>query len=198
MRTQTTSSPASGTHRIGWFGGMAMRAILLVTLLEASSAFTLRSTIVQHSPRAAQRMAPVALSQESSPFDGLKGLFGGKETSKEESKEEDTGMTLEKVAAFGIAGVLSIAVAETVFWVLSFPTSELLYFVSTGEWINLTTQEGQLKFLAFTAGWGALGGVIAQYRTVLTAAAMTPWMDANVVKPYVQPLLEKMGKSDSS
>ena len=26
------------------------------------------------------------------------------------------------------------------------------------------------------AGWGALGGVIAQYRTVLTAAAMTPYM----------------------
>ena len=25
--------------------------------------------------------------------------------------------------------------------------------------------------------WGAIGGVIAQYRTVLTAAAMTPWMD---------------------
>ena len=24
------------------------------------------------------------------------------------------------------------------------------------------------------------GGVIAQYRTVLTAAAMTPWMDRNV------------------
>ena len=74
-------------------------------------------------------------------------------------------------------GMLSIAVAETVFWVLSFPTSELLYFVSTGEWIDLLTQEGQIKFLAFTAGWGALGGAIAQYRTVLTAAAMTPWMD---------------------
>jgi hypothetical protein len=138
--------------------------------------------------------------------------------------------TLEKVASLGIAGVLSIAVAETVFWVLSFPMSEVLYFVSTGEWIDLLTQEGQLKFLAFTvnldslilctaygrlgaaahhlhylcqaarrspraascaarrphprssarcsqAGWGALGGVIAQYRTVLTAAAMTPWMD---------------------
>ena len=35
-------------------------------------------------------------------------------------------------------------------------------------------QEGQVKFLAFTAGWGALGGAIAQYRTVLTAAAITP------------------------
>ena len=112
----------------------------------------------------------------------------------DKQSKEGEGMTLEKVASFGIAGVLSIAVAETVFWVLSFPTSELLYFVSTGEWIDLWSQEGQLKFLAFTAGWGALGGAIAQYRTVLTAAAMTPWMDANVVKPYINPLLEGFGK----
>jgi hypothetical protein len=96
-----------------------------------------------------------------------------------------------EVAALGLAGVLSIAVAETVFWVLSFPCSELLYFVSTGEWIDLLTQEGQLKFLAFSAGWGAVGGVIAQYRTVLTAAAMTPWMDKNVVKPYLQPTIDR-------
>ena len=81
-----------------------------------------------------------------------------------------------------------------VFWVLSFPTSELLYYVSTGEWIDLFSQEGQIKFLAFTAGWGALGGVIAQYRTVLTAAALTPWMDRTIVQPYVQPVLDKMGK----
>ena len=108
--------------------------------------------------------------------------------------EDDGKMTLEKVASFGIAGVLSIAVAESVFWILSFPLSEALYFASTGEWIDLLSQEGQLKFLAFTAGWGALGGVIAQYRTVLTAAAMTPWMDANVVRPYVNPLLERFKK----
>merc|ERR1719217_650934 len=111
-------------------------------------------------------------------------------------ESDDEKMTLEKVASLGLAGVLSIAVAETVFWVLSFPTSELLYFAANGEWIDLLTQEGQLKFLAFTAGWGALGGIIAQYRTVLTAAAMTPWMDRVVVKPYVAPLLERFGKGD--
>mmetsp|Transcript_30231 Transcript_30231/g.50050 ORF Transcript_30231/g.50050 Transcript_30231/m.50050 type:complete len:169 (-) Transcript_30231:96-602(-) len=110
--------------------------------------------------------------------------------------DKDDKMTLEKVAELGIAGILSIAVAETVFWVLSFPTSELLYYAATGEWINLLSQEGQIKFLAFTAGWGALGGVIAQYRTVLTAAAMTPWMDRNVVQPYVIPVMEKFKRNE--
>lgn len=118
------------------------------------------------------------------------------EAPKEEEKDE--GMTLEKVASFGLAGVLSIAVCESVFWVLSFPFSEVAYFLGTGEWIDLLSQEGQLKFLAFTAGWGALGGAIAQYRTVLTAAALTPWMDREVVKPYLSPMLEKFGKGENS
>ena len=112
--------------------------------------------------------------------------------SERSERSERSGLPLTRqVAALGLAGVLSIAVAETVFWVLSFPTSELLYYLGTGEWIDIFTQEGQIKFLAFTAGWGALGGVIAQYRTVLTAAAMTPWVDANIVKPYINPLLGK-------
>jgi hypothetical protein len=109
-------------------------------------------------------------------------------------EDDDDKMTIKKIAEFGIAGIIAISVAESVFWVLSFPTSELLFYLSTGEWIDLTQQDGQVKFLAFTAGWGALGGAIAQYRTVITAAAMTPWIDKNVVKPYINPLLEKAGK----
>mmetsp|Transcript_71939 Transcript_71939/g.131742 ORF Transcript_71939/g.131742 Transcript_71939/m.131742 type:complete len:293 (-) Transcript_71939:63-941(-) len=115
----------------------------------------------------------------------------------EQEKGSDNDWTLDKVAALGIAGILSIAVAETVFWVLSFPASELVYYLSTGEYIDLLSQEGQLKFLAFTAGWGALGGAIAQYRTVLTAAAITPWMDRTVVRPYVQPFLDRVNADPS-
>jgi len=132
--------------------------------------------------------------------------FGKKEevvaTAEEDAvtaeKAEEEGWTIEKVANLGIAGVLSIAVAESVFWILSFPTSEVLYYLATGEWIDLFSQEGQVKFLAFTAGWGAIGGVIAQYRTVLTAAAMTPWMDRTVVQPYVAPMLERFKSSEAS
>ena len=109
---------------------------------------------------------------------------------------DEEGWTLEKVAKLGIAGVLSIAVAETVFWVLSVPTSQLVYFVATGEWIDLFEQDGQIMFLAFTAGWGALVGAIAHYRTVMTAAALTPWMDRTVVQPYLTPMIEKFKSDD--
>ena len=166
---------------------MRAASFLLVLLANAVSGFT-----VPAAPRAAVgapllvplrvagRAPPVALQEGGGGGGFLSSLLPKKDDKaavEEKEEKEEEGMTLEKVASYGIAGVLSIAVAETVFWVLSFPTSELLYFVSTGEWIDLLSQEGQLKFLAFTAGWGAIGGVIAQYRTVLTAAAMTPWMD---------------------
>ena len=127
---------------------------------------------------------------EAGPLDGVLKFVGLG------PKEGEEGMTIEKVASLGLAGVLSIAVAETVFWVLSFPTSELVYYIATGEWIDLFSQEGQVKFLAFTVGWGGIGGIIAQYRTVLTAAAMTPWMDREVVQPYVKPWLESVGIAD--
>ena len=127
---------------------------------------------------------------EAGPLDGVLKFVGLG------PKEGEEGMTIEKVASLGLAGVLSIAVAETVFWVLSFPTSELVYYIATGEWIDLFSQEGQVKLLAFTVGWGGIGGIIAQYRTVLTAAAMTPWMDREVVQPYVKPWLESVGIAD--
>lgn len=124
--------------------------------------------------------------------------FAQKPASESTPKDgDDEGWTLDKVAALGLAGVLSIAVAESVFWLLSFPVSAVVYYVATGEWINLLEQEGQVKFLAFTAGWGALGGAIAQYRTVLTAAAITPWMDRTVVKPYLTPLIDNFKKEES-
>ena len=62
-----------------------------------------------------------------------------------DKKEEEEGWTIDKVAALGLAGVLSIAVAESVFWVLSFPISAIVYYVATGEWIDLFTQDGQAR-----------------------------------------------------
>ena len=105
---------------------------------------------------------------EAGPLDGVLKFVGLG------PKEGEEGMTIEKVASLGLAGVLSIAVAETVFWVLSFPTSELVYYIATGEWIDLFSQEGQVKFLAFTVGWGGIGGIIAQYRTCLLYTSPSP------------------------
>lgn len=49
-----------------------------------------------------------------------------RERQKGKGEGEESEWTLDKVASLGLAGVLSIAVAESVFWILSFPLSELL------------------------------------------------------------------------
>ena len=48
-------------------------------------------------------------------------MAGGGDEKKGKEEEEEGGWTIDKVAALGLAGVLSIAVAETVFWVRSVP-----------------------------------------------------------------------------
>ena len=172
--------------------------VALALLSICHTATGLRATpLATARPAHARRTARAALvTMEEKPL--FSNPFAQKPASESTPKEEEEeGWTLDKVAALGLAGVLSIAVAESVFWLLSFPVSAVVYYVATGEWINLLEQEGQVKFLAFTAGWGALGGAIAQYRTVLTAAALTPWMDRTVVKPYLTPLIDNFKKEES-
>ena len=89
---------------------------------------------------------PLSMAKEEGSGFSMGGLLDGFKKKEPEAptsgvaeKDEDE-WTLDKVASLGLAGVLSIAVAESVFWVLSFPISEVLYFVSTGEWINLLEQ----------------------------------------------------------
>ena len=50
-----------------------------------------------------------------------------------------------EVASKGLAGILAIAVAESIFWALGVPLSALWYKVTTGEWIDFTTVDGQIK-----------------------------------------------------
>ena len=113
-----------------------MRVLLPCLLLVSECVCLSVTTRPLARPRAVKARHASVVAEEGKLF----GLFKNKEQKADAEAEaladaEDKkaeGMTLEKVASFGIAGVLSIAVAETVFWVLSFPTSELLYFVSTG------------------------------------------------------------------
>ena len=60
--------------------------------------------------------APRLMAADETPKPG-----GGGDEKKGKEEEEEGGWTIDKVAALGLAGVLSIAVAETVFWVRSFP-----------------------------------------------------------------------------
>jgi hypothetical protein len=99
----------------------------------------------------------------------------------EEEKKEPT--AFEKVASVGLAGVLAIAVAESIFWALGVPLAAIWYKVTTGEWIDMMTTDGQMKAAGFSFGYGGFATVILQYRVTLFAIPLVPIMEKYVVAP---------------
>lgn len=99
---------------------------------------------------------------------------------------------MEQVASKGLAGVLAIFVAEAIFWAAGIPLAELWFKFSTGEWVDLSTPEGQLKATAFSFGYGGFATVILQYRVTLFAIPLVPIME----KLIVEPLNRQFGKAN--
>eukprot|EP00600_Ochromonadales_sp_CCMP1393_P006923 CAMPEP_0174954600 /NCGR_PEP_ID=MMETSP0004_2-20121128/517_1 /TAXON_ID=420556 /ORGANISM="Ochromonas sp., Strain CCMP1393" /LENGTH=136 /DNA_ID=CAMNT_0016202437 /DNA_START=125 /DNA_END=535 /DNA_ORIENTATION=+ len=109
--------------------------------------------------------------------------------------DEDEGPSaFEQVASKGLAGVLAIAAAEAIFWALGVPLAALWVKYTTGEWIDLTSQEGQLQAAGFSFGYGGFATLILQYRVTLFAIPLVPIMENVVVKPGKKFFGEQFGE----
>lgn len=51
------------------------------------------------------------------------------------------------VCSAGLAGVLSYVSSEVLFWAISLPLGVLAWHAQTGEWLDLSTGEGQAKVM---------------------------------------------------
>jgi hypothetical protein len=111
---------------------------------------------------------------------------------KDETEKEPT--AFEKVARTGLAGVLAIAAAEAIFWALGLPLASLWTKYTTGEWLDLSTQEGQLQAAGFSFGYGGFATVILQYRVTLFAIPLVPIMEKLVVQPGKKFFGEQFGE----
>lgn len=76
-------------------------------------------------------------------------LYSKVEDKKDVEKSTEPS-AFDRVASTGLAGVLAIALAESIFWALGMPLAELWVYFTTGELIDLTTQDGQLQAAGFT------------------------------------------------
>lgn len=52
------------------------------------------------------------------------------------------------VCSAGLAGVLSYVSSEVLFWAISLPLGVLAWHAQTGEWLDLSTGEGQAKVIS--------------------------------------------------
>ena len=114
----------------------------------------------------------------------------------EDDKNEEKPDILAQVASKGLAGVLAIAVAEAIFWALGLPLAEIYYKYTSGEWIDLSTSEGQLQAAGFSFGYGGFATVILQYRVTLFAIPLVPIMDKFVVEPGKRIFGERFGTKE--
>ena len=102
---------------------------------------------------------------------------------KTEDKDSVEPSAFDKVASMGLAGILAITAAEAIFWALGVPLAEIYYKVTSGEWIDLSTSDGQIKAAGFSFGYGGFATVILQYRVTLFAIPLVPIMQKYVIEP---------------
>jgi nucleoside-diphosphate-sugar epimerase len=115
--------------------------------------------------------------------------------SAEVEKEESA---FDKVASMGLAGILAITAAESIFWAAGVPLAALYYRYTTGEWIDIMSTDGQLKAAGFSFGYGGFATAILQYRVTIFAIPLVPFMQKYIVEPGKKLYGEGWGESDTS
>lgn len=111
-----------------------------------------------------------------------------------EEKEESA---FDKVAQMGLAGILAITAAESIFWAAGVPLAALYYKYTTGEWIDIMSTDGQLKAAGFSFGYGGFATAILQYRVTIFAIPLVPFMQKFVVEPGKKIWGENWGEESS-
>ena len=114
---------------------------------------------------------------------------------KAKDKEPTEPSAFDKVASMGLAGILAITAAEAIFWAAGVPLAEVYYKLTSGEWIDLSTSDGQIKAAGFSFGYGGFATVILQYRVTLFAIPLVPIMQKYVVEPGKKIWGDRFGES---
>jgi hypothetical protein len=83
------------------------------------------------------------------------------------------------------------------YFILGMPLAEIWFKLTTGEWIDLMTPQGQLQAAGFSFGYGGFATVILQYRVTLFAIPLVPIMEKYVVEPGKRYFGEQFGSPKS-
>eukprot|EP00286_Rhodomonas_abbreviata_P012684 CAMPEP_0181323114 /NCGR_PEP_ID=MMETSP1101-20121128/19601_1 /TAXON_ID=46948 /ORGANISM="Rhodomonas abbreviata, Strain Caron Lab Isolate" /LENGTH=214 /DNA_ID=CAMNT_0023431097 /DNA_START=13 /DNA_END=657 /DNA_ORIENTATION=+ len=104
----------------------------------------------------------------------------GVATHVETPEEKENMMT--KVKKAGIAGLISYAAWEFVFWTVSAPAAIIAYHSTTGEWPSFSNPESTAKVSAVIFGFLNVARALVPLRIGVTLATV-PLVDKYIVKP---------------
>jgi len=102
------------------------------------------------------------------------------ETAKEEPPKENM---MTKVKAAGVAGLVSYALWEFVFWTVSVPVAIYSYHATTGEWPSFDNPESTAKVSAVIFGFLNVARALVPVRIALTLGT-APLVDKYIIKPF--------------
>ena len=123
-------------------------------------------------------------------------LFGAKKDSnvkgkvvrtkkgKADEEEDESKKLLQQVKDAGIAGVISYIFWEWAFWGVSIPVCIFGYQAATGHWPDFQNQEDLAKLGAEAFAFVNVARFAVPLRIGL-ALGTTPWVDDNIVKPFL-------------
>mmetsp|Transcript_40210 Transcript_40210/g.94126 ORF Transcript_40210/g.94126 Transcript_40210/m.94126 type:complete len:206 (+) Transcript_40210:44-661(+) len=133
---------------------------------------------------AAKKEEPNICDVNSELCDGQPHLIGEppKGTETIEKKEEKENM-MTKVKAAGVAGLISYALWEFVFWAVSVPAAVIIYQQTTGEWPSFDNPESTAKVSAVIFGFLNFARALVPVRIGLTLAT-APLVDKYICKPF--------------
>ena len=126
---------------------------------------------------------PLLSGVELSELDAKLVAWGWKEDPRipEECREPITA----KIKKAGRAGVVSYAITELGFWVISVPLAVAAVVATTGSVPDFGTTEGKEAVAGYAFIFLNFARVIVPARIAL-ALALTPWIDRNVVSKFVK------------
>ena len=93
-------------------------------------------------------------------------------------------ISMEKVKAAGVSGIISYVGTEVVFWAFSLPLVISAYHSSTGEWLSISNALDRGRILALSATFITAIRLAVPLRLGV-AVALTPWVENNITKRYL-------------
>lgn len=93
---------------------------------------------------------------------------------------EEPPSAMERVKTAGASGTIAYAGWELIFWTVSVPAAVFSYHATTGEWLDLGSDEGRLKVFELSTAFLTFARLAVPLRIAL-AVASAPWVKNNVL-----------------
>merc|ERR1719199_2187417 len=129
---------------------------------------------------------PVVLEKESKNLSAVDSLLVklGVKTEDECVVPEEGEDLMEQIKCAGRAGIISYILWEWVFWIGAGGLAAITYYQATGGWPDLANPDDQAKVGASAFALVNVARFAVPLRIGL-ALGSTPWVDVNIVQPFL-------------